>query len=44
MEAIDALIFTSRAIRLDTIETYQDSATQSLLDLPRLENEDKHED
>ncbi len=46
-KTVDSLLNTrSRAIvrALDTIETYQDSATQSLLDLPRLENEDKHED
>ena len=46
-KTVDSLLNTrSRAIvrALDTIETYQDSAIQSLLDLPRLENEDKHED
>ena len=45
-KTVDSLLNTrSRAIvrALDTIETYQDSATQSLLDLPQLENEDKHE-
>lgn len=45
-KTVDSLLNTrSRAIvrALDTIETYQDSATQSLLDLPRLENEDEHE-
>lgn len=46
VKTVDSLLNTrSRAIvrALDTIETYQDSATQSLLDLPRLENEDEHE-
>ena len=45
-KTVDSLLNTrSRAIvrALDTIETYQDSATQSLLNLPQLENEDKHE-
>ena len=46
-KTVDSLLNTrSRAIvrALDTIETYQDSAIQSFLDFPRLENEDKHED
>lgn len=44
-KTVDSLLNTrSRAIvrALDTIETYQDSATQSLLDLP-VENEELHE-
>ena len=45
-KTVDSLLNTrSRAIlkALNTVETYQDSATQSLLDLPTLENEDTYE-
>ena len=45
-KTVDSLLNTrSRAIlkALNTVETYQDSATQSLLDLPTLENEDAYE-